>query len=71
MPRPRGDTTPQGQHWLDQLVRAQQRLDEAERERDELVRQALEHGLGVRGVASALRIDKGTVSRRYCTGTAS
>ena len=32
-----------------------------------LVREALSHGLGVRAVAKALRIDKATVSRRYRT----
>lgn len=67
MPRPRGETTSHGGDWIDGLVRAQQRVDDAERERDELVRRALRHGLGVRGVARALRIDKSTVSRRYAT----
>jgi DNA invertase Pin-like site-specific DNA recombinase len=67
MPRPRGDTTPDGGDWIDELVRAQQRVDDAERERDQLVRRALRSGLGVRGVARALRIDKSTVSRRYTT----
>lgn len=67
MPRPRGDATPDGGHWLEQVTRAQQKVDEAQRERDELVRRALRHGLGVRGVAGALRIDKSTVSRRYST----
>ncbi len=45
--------------------RAQRAVEEAERARDEIASQALAHGLGVRGAALALGIDKGTVSRRY------
>jgi hypothetical protein len=51
--------------WMERLETARQRVEDAEHTRDLLVRQALEDGLGVRGVASALRIDKATVSRRY------
>gem|GEM_PF-4904824 len=37
----------------------------AQDRRDELAREALAAGVGVRGVALALGIDKATVSRRY------
>ncbi len=65
MARPSGDSTPEGQRWYDRVARAQRKVEDAERQRDEVVRDALEHGLGVRGVAKALDIDKATVSRRY------
>lgn len=66
MLRRRGDTAAQrGQDWVDQLARAQQTVEVAERTRDDIARRALDAGLGVRGVARALKIDKGTVSRRY------
>jgi DNA invertase Pin-like site-specific DNA recombinase len=57
--------TPDGQRWHDRVTQAQRAVDAAEARRDEIVRQALEDGLGVRGVALALGIDKATVSRRY------
>jgi hypothetical protein len=53
------------QGWYEAVARAQRDVEDAERRRDELVRQALEHGLGVRSAARALGIDKATVSRRY------
>jgi len=65
MARLPGHVTPEGQHWYAELHRAQRAVDEATRRRDDLARQALAHGLGVRGVARALGIDKGTASRRY------
>lgn len=60
-----GHKTPQGRRWYAKLVQAQRAVDRAESQRDELVRQALREGVGVRGVAQSLGIDKGTVSRRY------
>jgi heterodisulfide reductase subunit A-like polyferredoxin len=51
-----------------QLRRAQRAVAEAERRRDDLAKEALVGGLGVRGIADALEIDKATVSRRYGTG---
>lgn len=65
MPRKPGHITPEGRAWFAEVASAQQRVRNAEHERDGIVRQALDHGLGVRGVAKALRIDKATVSRRY------
>ena len=68
MARTSGHVTDRGQLWVAQLEAAQQRVEEAERLRDDLVKDALADGLGVRGVARALGIDKGTVSRRYGQG---
>jgi hypothetical protein len=65
MARTAGHATEEGKRWLARLARAQHNVESAERRRDELAREALAHGLGVRGVASALKIDKATVSRRY------
>lgn len=57
---------------VDDLVRvhgslpaAQRAVEDAERRRDELVREELEGGVGVRGVAKAFGVDKATVGRRY------
>ncbi len=60
-----GHVTAEGQHWFSELSRAQIAVEHAERRRDDLAREALAHGLGVRGVARALKIDKATASRRY------
>jgi hypothetical protein len=65
MPRLSGHATPEGSLWFGELARAQRRVENAELERDALAREALEHGLGIRGVAKALRIDKTTAQRRY------
>ena len=65
MARPAGQTTERGRRWLTQIVDARQKVEAAEKARDEVVREALQDGLGVRGVAAALKIDKATVSRRY------
>ncbi|PZS15172.1 MAG: hypothetical protein DLM64_00285 [Solirubrobacterales bacterium] len=65
MPRLPGHVTSEGQRWFAELYRRQLAVDAAVGERDELARQALEHGLGIRGVAKALRIDKTTAQRRY------
>jgi len=68
MQRPAGYVTAEGRHWFVRLARAQRTVEKAERARDEIAREALAHGLGVRGAALALGIDKGTVSRRYNGG---
>lgn len=65
MPRPPGHTTPEGQRWIAELRRRQRAVDDAVSDRDACARQALEHGLGIRGVANALSIDKTTAQRRY------
>lgn len=67
-PRLPGHVTPEGQHWYGELYRRQLAVDAAVRERDEFVREALAHGLGIRGVAKALRVDKTTAQRRYGGG---
>ena len=46
-------------------AKAQRRADDLKHERDAHAREALEHGLGRRGVAKALCIDKITAQRRY------
>ena len=68
MQRPPGYMTAEGRRWSAKLARARRVVEEAERARDEIARQAPAHGLGVRGAALALGIDKGTVSRRYNGG---
>ena len=45
--------------------RARVEADDLKHERDAHAREALEHGLGRRGVAKALCIDKITAQRRY------
>jgi DNA invertase Pin-like site-specific DNA recombinase len=65
MPHIPGHLTAEGKRWYAKLARAQRVVDKAEHARDETARQALAHGLGVRGAALALGIDKTTVSRRY------
>jgi hypothetical protein len=64
-PRLPGHITPEGQHWFGELYRRQLAVDAAIRGRDDYAREALKHGLGIRGVAKALRIDKTTAQRRY------
>jgi hypothetical protein len=60
-----GHMSAHGQRWLARLERARTAVERAEVQRDELARQALAAGVGVRGVALGLGIDKATVSRRY------
>jgi hypothetical protein len=57
---------PAGRRWYGKLVRARQVVERAEQQRDQLACEALATGeIGVRGVAEALGIDKGSASRRY------
>jgi hypothetical protein len=65
MPQTPGYATAEGAQWFDKLARAQRKVAHAERDRDELARRALDEGLGIRGVAKALGIDKTTAQRRY------
>jgi hypothetical protein len=67
---PPGHMTTEGKRWYAKLVQARLAVENAEHARDEMARQALAHGLGVRGAALALGVDKGTVSRRYSGDTA-
>jgi hypothetical protein len=60
-----GHLTAEGKRWYAKLARAQQAVEDAERRRDEMAREALAHGVGVRGAAKALGINMATVSRRY------
>jgi transposase-like protein len=68
MPRKPERITPDGRMWFAEDAAAPQRKHNAEHECDDLIRQSLAHGLGVRGAARALKIDKVTVSRRYKGG---
>lgn len=68
MPHMPGHLTAEGKRWYAKLARAQRAVDEAEHARDKTAREALAHGLGVRGAALALGIDKTTVGRRYNRG---
>jgi hypothetical protein len=65
MQRTPGYMTTEGMRWYAKLERAQRVVDQAVARRDDMAREALASGLGVRGVALALGVDKGTVSRRY------
>ena len=64
-PRLPGHVTPEGQHWFAELYRRRLAVEDAERVRDSFAREALDHGLDIRGVAKALGIDKTTAQRRY------
>jgi hypothetical protein len=68
MPRKPGRIIPDGRMWFAEDAAAQEPMRNAEHERDDLIRQSLAHGLGVRGAARALKIDRATVSRRYKGG---
>jgi hypothetical protein len=65
MPRKPGRITPDGRMWFAEDAAAQEPMRNAEHECDDLMCQSLARGLGVRGVARALKIDKVTLSRRY------
>ena len=67
--RTAGHRTAEGRRWYARLVQARRAVERAEQQRDELAREALRAGVGVRGVGESLGIDKGTVSRRYGRGT--
>jgi ketol-acid reductoisomerase len=64
-PRNAFESTSEGQAWARQLREAQAAVVEAERRRDDLVRRAQDDGLSVRAIASAIGVDKSTVSHRY------
>jgi DNA invertase Pin-like site-specific DNA recombinase len=59
---------PRWTHVVREDAAAQERICNAEREYDDLIRLSLAHGLGVRGAARALKIHRATVSRRYKRG---
>ena len=60
-----GRDTTEGRRLLAKLRCSQDSVKKAERHRDQLVREALDYGVGVRAVAEAVGVDKATVSRRY------
>lgn len=69
MPRLPGHVaTPQGQQRFAILANAGREVAEAERVRDEAARDALAHGVGMRGVAKALGISTSAAHRRYGAG---
>lgn len=65
MVRPSRRDSEEGKRLLRRLERAQRAFQDAERRRDQLVREALAGQVGVRAVAAALGVDKATISRRY------
>jgi hypothetical protein len=66
--RPSHETVPDGARWVHRLAAAQRRVDKATGERDQLARDALEHGLSVHSVAEAIKVDPATAWRRYARG---
>lgn len=66
MPRLPGHVaTRHGEQLYAIVAHAQREVAEAERRRDEAAREALDGGLGVRGVAKALGISTSAAHRRY------
>jgi hypothetical protein len=57
--------TPEGEHRFADLQRRPLTVDAAARERDRVARHALANGLGIGGIAHALRIDKTTAQSRH------
>ncbi len=68
MVRRPGHATGSGRDWVAKIRTADRAARDATLARDELVRQALADGLGVRGAALALGLDKTTITRRYGKG---
>jgi DNA invertase Pin-like site-specific DNA recombinase len=68
MPRQPSHESSEGRRWFGALRKAQTKVERAERDRDELAREAFEHGLSARSVATALNIDAATAWRRYARG---
>ena len=64
-PRLPGHLTPVGKRWFVKIQAVQGLVRDAEEARDRTVHRALDQGLGIRGVAEALGIDKTTAQRRY------
>jgi hypothetical protein len=67
MPRRASHASKDGQRWFRALETAQRKVERAEWKRNELARQALEHGLSAHSVAEALNIDPATAWRRYAS----
>lgn len=55
MPRLLGLVAPVRQHWFGELCRAQRQVDDAQRHRDEVARDALAYGLGCPQMPGATR----------------
>ncbi|MGH2890157.1 MAG: hypothetical protein ACRDNJ_11065 [Solirubrobacteraceae bacterium] len=66
--RPSHETDPAHGRLYQALRRAQQRLDHAQRDRDERAREAVDGGLSARSVASAVGTDAATAWRRWFRG---
>jgi hypothetical protein len=64
MTRLPGHVTSEGQSWFAEPARAARSRTPSVAATSSFPR-PLAHGVGVRGVAKALRVDKSTVSRRY------
>jgi hypothetical protein len=67
MPRHPSHENEEGRRWFGALRKAQTKVERAAHERDELAREAFEHGLSARSVGAALSIDPVTAWRRYAS----
>jgi hypothetical protein len=68
MPRRPSHDSDDGRRMFAALQTAQRRVEQAERKRDDLARDAVRHGLSAHSVAEALKIDPATAWRRYSQG---
>jgi hypothetical protein len=65
MPRRPSHATEEGSRWFGLLRKAQTKVERAEHERDQLARDAIEHGLSAHSLGAALKINPATAWRRY------
>lgn len=70
MPRHPSHESEEGGRWFGLLRHAQTKVERAERERDQLARDAAQHGLSARSLGEALNIDPATAWRRYARRSA-
>jgi hypothetical protein len=68
MPRHPSHENEEGRRVFGALRSAQTKVERAERDRDQLAREAFERGLSARSVGTALNIDPATAWRRYARG---
>ena len=65
MPRRPSHDSEDGRRLFAALQGAQRRVEQAERRRDDLARDAVQRGLSAHSLAAALNIDPATAWRRY------
>ena len=69
MPRRPSHDSEDGRRMFAALQAAQRRVEQAERKRDDLAREAVQRGgLSAHSLAAALKIDPATAWRRYARG---